>query len=504
MSLTAHEIQRPLMWIGGKPAAAASGATFQVVDPATEEVVAEVPRATADDAVAALAAASAAQKDWAKTPGIEKAIALHAVAAAFRAHKDRLAALITQEMGRPLVETLDEVEWCALIFDYYAELGRSDVGRTVSPGQRGQLNYTVKEPYGVVVAITPWNYPLLLMTWKAAPALAAGNTVVVKPSELSPLSSLAIAEALQDVLPAGVFNVVTGFGAEVGAPLVEHPLTNLITFTGSTATGRRIAVAAAERLKVAHLELGGSDPIIVCDDVDLDVAARAVCWASFLNNGQVCTSAKRILVFEAVYDQFVAKLVPLIQALRQGPGMGPDVDLGPIVSAAQREQVEQQLARAVAQGAKVLTGGKRPAGKAKGFFFEPTLVADSPRDGVLLNEEVFGPVRPLVKVKDLDDAIAVANGTPYGLGATIFTTKLEVAMRAAEDIKSGTFWINDPLTDNHAAPFGGAKESGLGRELGPEGLDAFRESKHVHVNYAVEQKGYWFPYNWDVGRNKMS
>jgi betaine-aldehyde dehydrogenase len=502
MSLTVPNLLQPKMWIGGRPVAAASGQTFEVIDPATEEVLAVVPRASADDAVAALQAAAAAQPAWKATPGIEKTIVLHAVAAKLREHKDKLAELITREMGRPLVETLDEVEWCALIFDYYAELGRSDVGRTVSPGQRGQLNYTVKEPYGVVVAITPWNYPLLLLTWKAAPALAAGNCVVNKPSELSPLSTCFMAEILADVLPAGAFNVVTGYGAEVGAPLVEHPLTNLITFTGSTATGRRIAVSAAQHLKTVHLELGGSDPLIICDDVDLDVAARAACWASFLNNGQVCTSAKRILVFESVYDQFVEKLVPLVKALRHGNGLGPDVDLGPIVSKAQRDQVEQQVERAKAEGAKLLTGGKAP--DRKGWFYEPTLAVDCPRDGVLCTEEVFGPVRPVIKVKDLDDAIAVANGTPFGLGASIFTTSLERAMKAAEEIRSGTFWINDPLTDNHAAPFGGMKESGLGRELGPEGLDAFRESKHVHLNYAVEHKGYWFPYNWDQGRNKIS
>lgn len=504
MSPTATEVLRPLMHIGGEARPAASGATFEVIEPATEQVIAIVPRGNHDDAALALAAAHEAQLDWKKVPGVEKAYVLHGVAAALRENKERLAVLITREMGRPLLETRDEVEWCAMIFDYYAELGRSDVGRTVSPGQRGQLNYTLKEPYGVVVAITPWNYPLLLLTWKAAPAIAAGNAVVVKPSELSPLSGLAMAEILAPVLPAGVFNVVTGFGGEIGAPLVEHPLTKLITFTGSTATGRRINVAAAERLKVCHLELGGSDPIIVCDDVDLDVAARAVCWASFLNNGQVCTSAKRILVFESVYDQFLEKLVPLVKALRLGDGLGPDCDLGPIVSRAQRDQLEAQFEKAQAQGGRVLTGGKRPADKPTGWYFEPTLVADAPRDGLLMNEEVFGPVRPVCKVKDLDDAIAVANGTPYGLGASIFTTSLQRAMQASEEIRSGTFWINDPLTDNHAAPFGGAKESGLGRELGPEGLDAFRESKHVHLNHAVEQKGYWFPYNWDTGRNKPS
>jgi acyl-CoA reductase-like NAD-dependent aldehyde dehydrogenase len=504
MTATRFEIDNPRLWIGGRPTAAASGQTFEVVCPATEEVIAEVPRATAADVDAAVAAAVAARGTWERVPAIEKSGYLHAVAAVLRINKARLAELISREMGRPLLETLDEVEWCAAIFDYYAELGRHDLGRTIPPGQRGQINYTVKMPYGVVAVITPWNYPLLLLTWKIAPALAAGNVVVAKPSELSPLSTLALAELLSEVLPAGTLNVVTGFGTEAGAPLVEHPDVNLITFTGSTTTGRRLAVSAAQQLKTIHLELGGSDPLIICDDADLDVAARAAVWAGFLNNGQVCTSAKRWLVFDSVYDAFVEKVVVLTGQLRLGNPLGPDVDLGPMVSKAQREQLEKQVARAAAGGARFLTGAKRPAEQTKGWYYEPTVAVDIERTNVLMTEEVFGPVRPVVRVRDLEDAITLADSTPYGLGASIFTTRLDRALEASERIRAGSFWINDPLTDNHAAPFGGSKQSGMGRELGPEGLEAFRESKHVHLNYRVEHKSYWFPYDWSTGRNKIS
>jgi betaine-aldehyde dehydrogenase len=492
------------MWLGGEPIPALSGQTFEVINPATEEAIAEVPRAGALDASAALDVASEALRDWRGMPGIERAGLLHGFAAAFRSHKERLATLITQEMGRPLVETLDEVEWCAAIYDFYAELGRGNQGHTVSPGQRGQTNYVVKEPFGVVVAITPWNYPLLLMTWKTAPALAAGNTVVVKPSELSPLSSLAVGEIAAGLLPPGTLNIVTGFGHEVGSALVEHARTDLITFTGSTQTGKRIAVAAAERLKKVHLELGGSDPLIVCDDVDLDVAARAAAWSAFLNNGQVCTSSKRLLVFDHVYEAFVDKLVEHTRRLRLGNPMGPDVDLGPMVSASQRDRLEAQVAQAASEGVRFRTGAARPSHLSRGWFYEPTVAINVGRDSVLMKDEVFGPVRPVVRVEDLDDAIRTANQTPYGLGASLFTTRLDRAMEASERIRSGTFWINDPLTDNHAAPFGGMKASGLGRELGLEGLDEFRQSKHVHLNHRVEQKSYWFPYNWETGRNKNS
>ncbi|MBU6427565.1 MAG: aldehyde dehydrogenase [Cyanobacteria bacterium REEB65] len=502
--MISERLAQTSLWIGGRAVPATSGNDIPVTHPATEEVIARVPQAAAADIETAVAIANDAFRSWRQVPGIEKAGILHAVAAALRDNRAELARLVTLEMGRPLVETLDEVDWCAAIFDHYAELGRGAQGPTVSPGQVGQLNFVVKQPYGVVVAITPWNYPLLLLTWKVAPALAAGNSVIAKPSELSPLSTLEFARITSHLLPAGVFNVLTGDGATVGAPLVQHPGTHMVTFTGSTQTGRRIGVACAERIKKVHLELGGSDPLIVCDDVDLDVAVRGAVWAAFLNNGQVCTSAKRLLVFESVYEEFVAKFAEGAKRLRLGDPFGPDVDLGPMVSQNQRTALEAKIAQAAAQGARFLSGARRPDHLRRGWFYEPTVAVDVARDSILMTEEIFGPLRPVVPVTDLADAIALANASPYGLGASIFTTSLERAMTAAEGIQSGTFWINDPLTDNHAAPFGGTKSSGIGRELGIEGLEEFRESKHVLVNYRAEQKTYWFPYDWEAGRQKNS
>jgi acyl-CoA reductase-like NAD-dependent aldehyde dehydrogenase len=488
------------MLIGGDFVESLKGGSFAVENPATEETIAEVPRATAEDADKVARAANAAQTNWRFTPGIEKCELLHAVARNTRAHREELARLLTLEGGKPLIENMDEIEWVAACFDYYAEVGRHESGRVIPPVQRHQMNFVIKEPYGVVVCIVPWNYPLLLMSWKVAPALMAGNTVIIKPSENTPLSTLRMAEVAFQELPPGVVNVVTGYGKEAGEPLVTHPLTALVAFTGSVATGRRIATLAVERLKKIHLELGGNDPFIVCDDVDLDVAVRGAAWAAYLNMGQVCTSGERFYVFDSVASRFIDKFIAFAGSLRLGNPMGPDVDLGPMISSPQREKVEQKLDAVRKMGAEILYGGKRPSEPVRGYFFEPTVVANVNHSMPLMREETFGPVAPIMRVKNIDEAIALANDSEYGLGANILTNNLEYAMRAAEGIKAGTFWINDPLTDNDAGPFGGMRMSGFGRELGPEGIEAFRDTKHVHLDYKVEAKPYWYPYDWSKGR----
>src|SRR5499427_4193516 len=360
------------MLIGGEFVESLSGETFPVENPATEETIDQVPRARAEDADRAARAANAAQTDWRFTPGIEKCELLHAVARNTRAHREELARLLTLEGGKPLIENMDEVEWVAACFDYYAEVGRHESGRVIPPVQRHQMNFVIKEPYGVVVCIVPWNYPLLLMAWKVAPALMAGNTVIIKPSELTPLSTLLLAEVAFHELPPGVVNVVTGYGPEAGESLVTHPLTALVAFTGSVATGRRIATLAVERLKKINLELGGNDPFIVCDDVDLEVAVRGAVWAAYLNMGQVCTSGERFYVFESVADRFIDRFVEFTGTLRLGNPIGPDVDLGPMISAAQREKVEKKLDQVREMGATVLCGARRPANLERGYYFEPT------------------------------------------------------------------------------------------------------------------------------------
>jgi len=487
------------MWIGGRWTGAADGRAFDVVNPATEEVVDAAPRGGAADVDQAVAAAKRAFPEWRRTPGIEKAEKLHAAARKIRDDKEGLAVLLTREGGKPLPENRDEVEWIAACLDYYAEIGRDAVGRVISPVARNQFNFVIKEPYGVCGLIVPWNYPLLLLMWKLAPALAAGNTVVAKPSEHTPLSTLRLAKAL-DELPEGVVNFVTGYGAEAGMPLVAHRDVELVAFTGSQATGRKVAVTCAEQLKKCHLELGGNDPLIVDEGVDLEVATKGAAWACYLNMGQVCTSAERFYVVGKAFDEFVERFVAFTKTLRIGDPLGPDVDLGPMVSADQRAKVEKKVADSVSAGARLIVGGRRPDRFAKGFFYEPTVLVDVAPSMALMREETFGPVAPIVRCRDIDEAIALADRSEYGLGASIYTNSLEHAMKAMDQVHAGTFWINDPLTDNDAGPFGGMRRSGIGRELGSEGIDDFRDSKHVHLDYVIGAKPYWYPYRYERPR----
>ncbi len=487
------------MWINGRRVASASRRTFPVINPATEQVLDRVPRGNRRDVNLAVGAAKDAFGEWRGMPGIERAALMHGFAARLRGRQKAIARQMTLEGGKPLIENVDEVEWCAATFDYYGELARDLCGKVISPVFRHQINFVRKEPFGVVVAIVPWNYPLLLLTWKVAAALAAGNTMVIKPSEETPLSTLMLAEDF-GLFGRGVVNIITGFGPEVGEPLVVHRDTSLIAFTGSIETGRLIARAAAPHLKKLNLELGGNDPFIVCDDVDVEVAARGAVWAAFLNMGQVCTSGERFYVFESIYDQFVELFVKHTRKLRLGNPLGPNIDCGPLIRESHRVQIERKIEAAVDQGARVLCGGRRPSKLRKGFYFEPTVLVDVTQKMSLMRSETFGPVAPIVRVKDIKQAVRYADDSLYGLGASIYTNNLEHAMFAMENIHAGTFWINDPLTDNDAGPFGGMRLSGMGRELGIEGLDAFREPKHVHMDYRIEAKSYWYPYKWGSPR----
>ena len=478
--------------IGGEQVAGDGGA-LDVENPATEETVASVGLPSAEQLDAAVAAASEAFPGWAGMPAVERAELLHEVAARLRARTHELARVMTLEGGKPLVENSDEVSWTAAAFDYYAEMGRNFAGRVIPPIESTQLALVVKEPIGPWACIVPWNYPLLLLAWKLAPAIAAGNTVVAKPSELTPLSTLMLAECFAD-LPAGVVNLVAGAG-DVGATLVDDPRIEGVAFTGSVATGKRVAAACATRIARMNLEMGGKDPFIVCADVaaDVGVAARGGAWAAYLNAGQVCTSAERFYVAREVYDDFVSEFVDYTSSLRVGDPLDDSTDLGPMVSAPQRAKVEAQLEAAVGAGAEVLVGGDR-AGFDRGHFLAPTVVTGAPDSTALLREETFGPVAPIVPVDSLDEAIRLANGTRFGLGANVYTRDLETAVRCMREIKAGTVWINDPLTDNDAGPFGGMKQSGLGRELGQEGLEAFQETKHVHIETKIGLKDWWYPY----------
>jgi acyl-CoA reductase-like NAD-dependent aldehyde dehydrogenase len=470
-----------------------AGAPVPVVDPVTEEVLEEVRSASADQVAAAVASAKRAFAGWKRTPAPERGEMLHGLSSWISAHTEDLAVTLTREGGKPLVENKDEMGWSAACLDFYAELGRTERGRVVPSGEVGQLNLVLKEPYGVVGAIVPWNYPILLLMWKLAPALAAGNTVVVKPSPYTPLSTLRLAEGFAELLPPGVVNVVTGEG-EVGAKLVADRDVSMVAFTGSVETGKSVLRSAAEQIKKVHLELGGKDAFIVCDDVDLEVAARGAVWAAYLNSGQVCTSAERFYVLPQVYDDFVDAFVSETKKLNIGDPMNDDTDIGPMVRGIQRDKVEAQVRAATQAGAKLLQGGDR-AGFDRGFFLSPVVLVDVDETMDVMAKETFGPVAPIAKVSSLDEAIARTNASEYGLGANIYTRRLDYMLKAMEEIEAGTVWFNDPLTDNEAAPFGGMKSSGGGRELGTEGLEDFRQSKHVHIDTKMDAKSWWYPYS---------
>ncbi|MFN8131033.1 MAG: aldehyde dehydrogenase family protein [Solirubrobacteraceae bacterium] len=472
---------------------AGEGAPLAVENPYTEATVATVALPSDEQVDAAIGAARAAAREWELLPAGERGELLAGVAAGLKERTDELAELMTLEGGKPLVENRDEIGWVAACFAYYAELGRDSRGRVIPSVESSQLAMVIKDPMGVVGCIVPWNYPLLLLAWKLAPALAAGNTTVCKPSELTPLSTLALAPLFAD-FPSGVVNLLAGAG-DVGAAIVEDERVDCVAFTGSVATGRRIATRCAERIARVNLELGGKDAFIVCEDVAADIAtaAKGGAWAAFLNAGQVCTSAERFYVHRSVYDEFVSEFVAYTESLRLGDPLAATTDIGPMVSAPQRDKVVAQVEAAVAGGAEVVTGGGR-GGQATGHFFAPAVVTGAPATTDLLREETFGPVAPIVPVASLDEAVELANGLRFGLGVNVYTRDLGTTVRLLRDLKAGTVWFNDPLTDNDAGPFGGFKQSGLGRELGREGLEAFQETKHVHIESEIAPKEWWYPY----------
>ncbi len=481
------------MWITGAYTTGASGRVIEVHDPATEELIETVPAGNAEDATAAVDAAQAAFAEWRRTPAGQRAELLHEVANKLTATAEELALLLTREGGKPLVENRDEMGWSAACFHYYAEMGRNSRGRVIPSVESSQLNLVLKEPYGVIGAIVPWNYPILLMAWKVAPALAAGNTVVIKPSEMTPLSTLALADIFAG-LPNGVVNILTGYGREAGEPLVRDPRVRVIAFTGSLETGRAIARTAAEQIKKLHLELGGKDAFIVAEDADLNVAVPGVAWAALLNTGQVCTSTERVYVHESIAPAFIERIVDYTRSLRLGPGIEPTTDIGPMVGASYRAKVEAHVDEARAQGARILAGGRRPPDRPRGYFYEPTVLVDVNHAMRIMREETFGPTIPIMTYRSFDEAINLANDSPFGLGANLYTSDARKVKQFYEEAQAGTLWVNDPLTDNDAGPFGGMKMSGMGRELGEEGLDEFRETKHLHWDFEGGAKPWWYPY----------
>lgn len=480
-----------LMYIGGEWVAAASGESFPVDNPATEEIIGRVARGGAADVARAVDAARSAFDGWRWLAANTRAEMLHEIAQGVRAHFDELVSLLIEEEGKPRGENAEEMEWVATTFDYYAEMGRNVRGRVIPSNERSQFNFVLKEPFGVVGCIVPWNFPLLLLAWKMAPALAAGNTVVIKPSELTPLATLRFVELCCAHLPPGVVNVVTGFG-DAGQALVEHPHVPVIAFTGSVATGQQIASLAAPKMKHLHLELGGKDAFVVAPDAEIDLAVQALAYGALINAGQVCTSSERVYVPGHLRDALAEGVTDFVRSLKVGDGREPDTDMGPMIGQVYRAKVARHVDLARQAGARVLTGGEAP--DRRGYFYTPTVLIDVNHTMPIMTEETFGPAIPIMAYTDFDEAIRLVNDSPYGLGATLRSNDPQLIKRFFEEVKAGTIWINDPLTDNYAGPFGGMKMTGGGRELGEEGLLTFMETKHVHWDFAVDPKGWWFPY----------
>ncbi|MDX2307363.1 MAG: aldehyde dehydrogenase family protein [Hyphomicrobium sp.] len=467
------------------------GAVYPVINPATEDVIGEIAEATPDEIDHAIAEAHRAQEAWWAMSGAERADIMHLVTRDTREMGAALAESLTREQGKTYKEAMDEIGWCASAMSYYAEVSRQEGGRVHGPSAPGQLHLTMKEPLGVVTAIVPFNYPYLLLFWQVAAAVGAGNGVVIKPSDYTSLSTLLLMEAFK-ALPPGLVQCVTGRGA-AGQRLVEHAGIDGVAFTGSVKTAQYVAHACANTFKPALIEASGNDPFIVMPSAPIDIAARGVAFAAFLNAGQVCTSAERIYVHEAMHDRFVETLAGEARKLRIGNGLHK-VDMGPMVSERERDRYEAILAGAIRQGARVVTGGGRPAGLNRGWFTDATVLADVTPEMDIVNDESFGPVAPIVRVRDLDEAITLANRSRFGLGANIYTKELSEAMRAVNEIQSGMVWVNVPLLDNDAVPFGGRKLSGTGRELGIEGLDQFRHTKMVLIDPEIREQQGWFPY----------
>ena len=479
--------------IGGNLVRSNGGASIGVIDPATEARIGEIADATPADIDEAVAAANTAQRSWRKVNYHRRAELLHEVSRRVMADRPLVAEMLTREMGKPYKESFDEVAWSASAIDYYAEIGRHENGKVLGSTVDGQFHFTTKDPLGVVVIILPFNYPLCLLCWQAAAALASGNAVIIKPSDLTTLTTLQFTTAF-DSLPAGLVQVVTGGGA-VGKRLVEHADTHMIAFTGGIETGRVIAESCGRLYKRTLIETSGNDPFIVMPSAPVDIAARGAAFGAFLNCGQVCAAAERFYVHERVYSEFIDKLVHYTRQIRVGNGLDR-VDMGPLASKRELTRYLRILEGANTGGAKVLAGGGRPAHLTKGWFVEPTVLGGVSANAAIMNDETFGPVAPVCMIDSFDQALEFANRSRYALGATVYTTNLDESMRAVNELEAGMVWVNAPLLDNDAGPFGGRKQSGMGRQLGAEGLDTFRHTKLSMIDHAAKAHDFWwFPYS---------
>jgi betaine-aldehyde dehydrogenase len=491
-SVEKSSVRRYRMYIDGKFIESASRKYFPIVDPSTEEVMAEVPEANEEDVNRAVAAAKAAfdSGPWPQTTAQDRGRILFRLAERIRKEATHLAELEARNSGKPIVEAEYDIADAATCFEYYGGMATKILGH-VNPVPDNALSLSLREPIGIAAQIIPWNYPLLMAAWKLAPALAAGCTCILKPAEQTPLTALEFASYLTDAgLPPGVVNIITGFGEECGAPLVKHPDVNKVAFTGSASVGKAIMKAAADTVKRVTLELGGKSPNIFFADADFESAIDGALFGVFINQGEVCSAGSRILVEKSIYPKFVEAMSAKAKTIRLGPPLERETKMGPLVSKDQFDRVRsyQELGK---KEAKLAAGGGRPASMARGYYVEPTIFYDVDNSARIAQEEIFGPVAAVIPFTGEAEALRIANATPYGLAAAVWSRDIFKALRMVKALRAGIVWVNHMQPTYVEAPWGGYKQSGFGRELGPWGIEEYLETKQVHINLNEQPIGWY-------------
>ena len=480
MTETLERTKTYQQFIGGDFVDAADGRTAEVVNPANDQVIANVPASSQEDVDRAVNAAETAFESWKKTTPQDRSLLLLKIADALEAKADELGRLESANAGKPVGAAIDEMTTSVDLFRFFAGAARVMDGLAANEFMAGHTSIIRRDPIGVVASIAPWNYPLYMATWKLGPALATGNTVVLKPSARTPLTALAFAEILSEILPPGVVNVLSGSGGDIGDALVGHPKVRMVAITGDTVTGKHVAKIASDTLKRLHLELGGKAPIIVFDDADIQLAAETLRFAGYWNSGQDCTAATRVLAGPGVYDEFVSALADQVRTIKWGdPADGDHIEMGSLIAQAQADKVQGMVDRA-RDGAEIVVGGNRP--DRAGAYYEPTVIAGPDQKSEIIQGEIFGPVVTVQRFSDEETALAWANDTPYGLASSDFTTDIGKAMRVAKYLEFGHVWINEHFTLTSETPHGGVKQTGWGKDGSKYALEDYTFVKHVMIN----------------------